>query len=57
MLVLWYSKRQSTFEASLFGAEFVVIKQGIDVLRELRYKLRRMCIPIKYFWGQYVSDT
>ena len=38
-LVQWFSKKQSTVETSVFGAEFVAVKQGIDALRGLRYKL------------------
>ena len=44
--VMWLSKRQSTCETSVFGAEFVALKQGIEALRGLRYKLRMMGIPI-----------
>ena len=35
-LVQWFSKKQSTVETLVFGAEFVAMKQGIDVLRSLR---------------------
>ena len=31
-LVQWFSKKQSTVETSVFGAEFVAMKQGIDAL-------------------------
>ena len=41
----WFSKKQSTVETSVFGTEFVAIKQGIDALRDLRYKLKMMGIP------------
>ena len=40
ILVQWFSKKQSTVEISVFGTEFVIMKQGIDALRGLRYKLR-----------------
>ena len=46
MLVQWFSKKESTVKTSVFGAEFVNMKQGIDALRGLRYKLRMMGIPI-----------
>ena len=36
-LVQWFSKEQSTDETPVWGAEFVVMKQGIDALRGLRY--------------------
>ena len=44
--LIWYSKRQPTIETSVFGAEFVALKNGIETVRGLRYKLRMMGIPI-----------
>ena len=44
--IIWYSKRQPTVETSVFGAEFVAMKNGIETVRGLRYKLRMMGIPI-----------
>jgi hypothetical protein len=38
--IVWFSKRQSTVESSVFGAEFVAMKNGIETCRGLRYKLR-----------------
>jgi hypothetical protein len=38
--IVWFSKRQPTVESSLFGAEFVAIKNSIETTRGLRYKLR-----------------
>jgi hypothetical protein len=37
--VMWLSKKQTTVETSVFGAEFVAMKQGMEALRGLRYKL------------------
>ena len=57
-LVQWFSKKQSTVETSVFGAEFVSTKHGIDTLRHLRYKLRMMGIPILsslYIYGDNIS--
>ena len=51
---------KETVETSVFGTEFVAMKQGIDALQGLIYKLRMMDIPISspsYIWGQFVSDT
>ena len=45
-LIHWVSKRQPTIETSVFGAEFVAMKHGIERLRGLRYKLRMMGIPL-----------
>ena len=47
-LVQWLSKKQASIETSVFGAEFVAMKIGMESLRGLRYKLRMMGVPI---WG------
>ena len=54
VLVQWFSKKQPTVKTSVFGAEFVAMKQGIDALRGLRYKLRMMGLLISshsYIYG------
>ena len=45
-IVQWFSKKQPTEETSVFGTKLVSMKQGIDALRGLRYKLRMMGILI-----------
>ena len=45
-LVMWMSKKQPTVETSVFGAEFVALKHGVETLRGLRYKLHMMGVPI-----------
>ena len=40
--IIWFSKKQSTIETSVFGAEFVAMKQGMETSRGIRYKLRTM---------------
>ncbi len=57
-LVIWHSKKQATIETSVFGAEFVAMKQGMEALRGLRYKLRMMGVPISgpsYIYGDNMS--
>ena len=57
-LVQWFSKKQSTVETSVFGTEFVAMKQGIDALRGLRYKLRMIGVLISrpsYIYGDNTS--
>ena len=44
--ILWHSKRQNTVEASTFGSEIVAMKNAIELLEGLRYKLRMFGIPI-----------
>jgi len=46
-LIVWYSKRQNTVESSTFGSEFVAMKQAIDLVEGLRYKLRMMGVPFE----------
>jgi len=45
-LIAWLSKKQATIETSVFGAEFVAMKIGMETLRGLRYKLRMMGVPL-----------
>jgi hypothetical protein len=56
--IIWVSKKQPTIETSVFGAEFVAMKHGMETLRGLRYKLRMMGIPIEgpsYIYGDNMS--
>ena len=57
-LVNWMSKQQPTIESSVFGAEFVAMKHGVEALRGLRYKLRMMGVPIdgpSFVYGDNMS--
>ena len=57
-LVQWCSKKQPTIETSVFGAEFVAMKNGIETCRGIRYKLRMMGVPISgptYVYGDNMS--
>ncbi len=56
--IIWLSKQQATIETSVFVAEFVAMKQGIETLRGLRYKIRMMGIPLSgptYVYGDKKS--
>ena len=56
--VIWLWKKQATIETSVFGAEFVAMKHGVETLRGLRYKLRMMGVPISgpsYIYGDNMS--
>jgi hypothetical protein len=59
-LIDWISKKQATIETSVFGAEFVATKHGIEKLRGLRYKLCMMGIPLtglSYIYGDNKSKV
>jgi hypothetical protein len=56
--IVWFSKRQPTVESSVFGAEIVAMKNGIETTRGLRYKLRMMGVAIDgptYVYGDNMS--
>jgi hypothetical protein len=44
--VIWHSKRQSTVATSTFGSEITAMKNAIELIEALRYKLRMFGIPI-----------
>ena len=44
-LINWFFKKQSTIETSVFDAELVAMKVGVEILHAIKYKLRIMCIP------------
>ena len=44
--VKWLSRRQQTVETSAFSSEFIALKQCIEDVEHLRFKLRMFGIPI-----------
>jgi hypothetical protein len=44
--IFWFSKQQITVESRVFGAEFVAIKNDIETVRGLCYKLQMMSVPL-----------
>jgi hypothetical protein len=56
--IVWHSKKQAMIETSVFGAEFIAMKQGMEALRVLRYKLRIMGVSVSgpsYIYGDNMS--
>ena len=45
-VINWHTKKQATVEGAVFGAEFVAMKQGVEALRGICYKLRMMGVSI-----------
>jgi hypothetical protein len=55
---VWFSKRHPTVESSVFGADFVAMKNGIETLRVLCYKLRMRGVALSgptYVYGDNMS--
>lgn len=44
--IMWYSKRQNKVEMLTFRSEFCPLKVAIDMIEGIRYKLRKMGIPL-----------
>jgi Reverse transcriptase (RNA-dependent DNA polymerase) len=51
--VKWYSKRQKTIETSSYGSELVAARIAIELIQELRYKLRMLGIPVTTSTSMY----
>ncbi len=45
--ILWHSKRENTVEASTFGSEIIALKNAIELIEALRYKLRMFGVEIE----------
>ena len=55
--VKWVSKRQQTVETSAFSSEFIAMKQCIEDIEHLRFKLRMFGIPLDYGEGRGDEPT
>ena len=44
--IIWHSKRKNVVEMSTFGSEFTAMKNSVDMIAALQYKLRMFGIPI-----------
>ena len=40
MPIIWFSKRQNSVEASIFGSEFTTMTNAVEIIETSRYKLR-----------------
>jgi hypothetical protein len=45
--LVWISKQQRTVETSIFGTEMIAARMAIDLIIEMRYKLRCLGIPVE----------
>jgi hypothetical protein len=53
--IVWFSKRHPPVGSSVFGAEFVAMKNGIETCHGIRYKLRMMGVALS--GPTFVSGT
>ena len=44
--ITWHSKRKNGVETSTFGSEFTAMKNSVELIGLLRYKLRMFGLPI-----------
>ena len=44
--ILWFSKRQNLVESSTFVSEFTALKNAVELVTALRYKLKTFGVPI-----------
>jgi hypothetical protein len=44
--IVWFSKQQPTVESSVFGVDFVTMKNGIETFYGVRYKFLLMGVPL-----------
>lgn len=44
--IMWYSKRQTTVEASTFLLEFIALKACTECIEHIRFKLRMFGVPL-----------
>jgi hypothetical protein len=44
--MVWHCKKQNNVESSTFGSEIVTMKNAIELLKSLRYKLRMSGVPL-----------
>ena len=44
--IIWFSKRQNSVESSTFGSEFTALKNAVELVTALRYKLRMFGVSV-----------
>ena len=57
-MINWHTKNQATVKGAVFGAKFVAMKQGVEALIGIRFKLRMMGVKIDgptYVYGDNMS--
>ena len=53
--VIWHRKRQNGTEFCTFSSEFIVLKNAVELIKALRYKLRMFGVPIEGYTNGNVT--
>ena len=54
--IVFFSKRQNSVETSTFGSEFTAMRQAIELVKSLRYKLRMFGVPLEGPTNMYCDN-
>ena len=54
--IIWHSKRKNGVETSTFGSEFTAMKKSVELIAELRYKLRMFVVPIDGYTENFCDN-
>ena len=57
-MINWHTKKQATIKGAVLGAEFVAMKEGVEALRGIRFKLWMMGVKFDgptYVYGDSMS--
>ena len=54
--IIWHSERQNAVETSKFGSEMMALKNGVELVEALRYKLRMFGAPIEVATNVYCDN-
>ena len=55
--IIWHRKRQNALETSMFGSEMMALKNGVELVEALRYKLRMFGAPIEGATNIYYDNA
>ena len=44
--ILWFRKIKNSVESSTFGSEFTALKNAVELVTKIRYKLRMFGVPV-----------
>ena len=54
--IIWHSKQQNRVETSMFDSDFTTLKNSVELITALRYKLRMFGVPIYGSTGMFCDN-